>query len=105
MADKDSIQERELFEKCIKQKPNYFEGMLARNGDGYKVLGINWQWIGWKEARREFLPTGWKPVPAKLTQEMYEAAYETKTYVMFSRFARDYGNMIAAASKAKESTQ
>ena len=45
-------QERAEFEAQIKRKANYFEGQLARSGDGYKVLEINWQWIGWQAARR-----------------------------------------------------
>lgn len=46
-----SEKDREEFEAHIKQQ-NYFDGRLARNGDGYKVLDVNWQWIGFKAARR-----------------------------------------------------
>lgn len=42
--------ERAAFEAHIKARPNYFDGMLANGkyANGFKVIDIDNQWIGWK---------------------------------------------------------
>jgi len=45
---------------------------VARNGEGYKLMGAQDAWTTWKAAR----PAGWALVPIKPTPEMIEAAEE-----------------------------